>query len=152
TRRVARGRKLLGQRLAKHGIELTAVLFPAMLAGIADAAVPPALVAATVQCVVQFVQGTAANAAAAVLANSALAAAAFPVVWSVKLKMLARAVVASLCAGVCALAYRTGEERPAPAADLPSKDPPPSSGNLRLAQAPSSPQRVDSFGDPLPLG
>ena len=71
SRRIEQGRELLRKRLARRGIEFSIVLFPLLLVGKSQAAIPGALAAATAKSAALFVTGKAPASAATLMASSA---------------------------------------------------------------------------------
>ena len=108
SRRIQRGTELLRKRLARHGIEISAVTLAVLFGSKAQAAIAPALAAATAQSAALFVQGSAPASKATLLASSGasgLAKLTGPVkaagaitIWMSKTAVVALVGVA--CAGV----------------------------------------------------
>jgi RNA polymerase sigma factor (sigma-70 family) len=109
--RVEQGRALLRQRLQRRGIELSAVLFPALLAGISDAAVAPALIESTARLAAIFVTGAQPpDAVAHLMRNASL---------STRGKMWAAAGVLVALVGAAGFALMTGKG--GPSTNLPNR-------------------------------
>jgi RNA polymerase sigma factor (sigma-70 family) len=137
---LARGRNLLRNRLARRGVALSSAVIPLALGqGAASAAVPPALVDATVRSAVLFVAGNAAGgpAAAVALAESTLKAMALA-----PLKVAAAVVALAVAAGTGGMAaYHSWPATMLPAAAVASP-PPPSAGDS-IPDLPIDPLRAD---------
>jgi RNA polymerase sigma factor (sigma-70 family) len=115
--RVARGRKLLRDRLAKHGLTLsTAGLAALLIASAAPAAAPAALVKAAVQAALRFAAGQPAAALCSTRA-AGLVQEGLQAMFLTKVKMATALLLAvSLIAGVTALTQRVtaGDETAKP--------------------------------------
>ena len=107
-RRIKDGQEMLRRRLARRGIQASIMLFPLLIVTRADAAIAPALAAATAKSAALFVQGSAPASAVTLMASSAVSAISkltgpAKVAATIKFWMSKTAVVAVIgvaCAGV----------------------------------------------------
>jgi RNA polymerase sigma factor (sigma-70 family) len=130
--RLEEGRLRLRRQLARRGLELSAVLPPALLAAPSDAAaLPPGL----------FAVACRAAGGAAPPVPSALARSVLPALAGTRLKLALCAVVAALVAA----ALGSGPSVPAP-------QPPPRQAAAQPPADRAAAGKVDALGDPLPPG
>lgn len=111
--RLARGRRLLAQRLASHGLSLSAaVLATALSASAASAQVPAALVSSTTNAAVLVAAGefAALSASSALLMKGVLKS-----MLATKLKLMVGAVMIVAALGASGLVYRASGQDVAPA-------------------------------------
>ena len=119
SRRIEHGRELLRKRLARQGIEMSAVLFPLLLWEQVRGAIAPALAAATAKSAALFVQGSAPASTATLMASSAASGLSkltgpAKVAATIKLWMSKTAVVAVVGVACAGLWYETRpKSRPA---------------------------------------
>jgi RNA polymerase sigma factor (sigma-70 family) len=152
SRRLARGRELLRQRLVQRGVALSGVGLAALLARGARAAVPAALGRETVRAAL-LPAGGAALAGAAVSARvAALVEGTVKAMFLLKLKVVAAVLlVVGVAGGAAALWPAPAAEPPAPAAQPAAADPPAPADPQRAAE-PAPRVAADVHGDALPAG
>ncbi len=111
--RLARGRRLLAQRLAPHGLSLpAAVLAAALSASAASAQVPAALVSSTTNAAVLVAAG---ELAAISASSSILMKGVLKSMFATKLKLIVGAVMIVAALGASSLVYRASGQPAAPA-------------------------------------
>ena len=98
-RNLERGRELLGARLTRRGVTLSAALFALLLSECAASAVPPALVTSTTEAAVALAAGKAVAALAAARALALARGLAYPAL-SAKVKAVGVLLVAAIVAGL----------------------------------------------------
>jgi RNA polymerase sigma factor (sigma-70 family) len=111
--RLARGRRLLAQRLAPYGLSLTgAALGAALCESIASAQVPAALVLSTTKTALLVAAGelAAVSASSAILMKGVLKS-----MFLTKLKMMVGTVMVVTALGACGLVYRASGQSASPA-------------------------------------
>jgi RNA polymerase sigma factor (sigma-70 family) len=137
--RLARARERLRARLARRGVTVPAAAVGGLLTeGVAPAAVPAPLIAATVRAGVGFLAGEGLTTQAAVLAKGAVETGT-----AVKLKM-----TAALLLGLAVVGAGVAVHRALRAEDEPAKR----QGEPEPRPKDTAPVRADAFGDPLPPG
>jgi RNA polymerase sigma factor (sigma-70 family) len=139
-RNLERGRELLGSRLARRGVALSAALFAPFLSEQAAATVPAALTQATLGAALRYGMGkAAADCAVSGGVIALLQGAAKPMLLSKLKVVLVLFIIAGLAAGAGVLA-----KRPAEAAQLPGAQPPGSLPDPKPA-GPASKEAVRSI-------
>ena len=152
--RLARGRKLLAEKLSRRGVALSAEALAILLEENAASAVPPALLSATYKATAAFAAGKGVASGAISLSVAALVKAVTQSTLATTMKIV---LTLALCGGIVATGLgRAGKtpSEPRALASGPHAAAPQSSAKETVANASGSEEkpRVDVNGDPLPEG
>jgi RNA polymerase sigma factor (sigma-70 family) len=125
--RLARARRLLARRMARHGLTLSGGALAAVIAPSAEAGVPPALLTITVEAAAQVAAGTVATAGGVSAAVAALTEGVLTAMFLTRLKVAVALVLAAgvFASGTGLLTHRALAQKPAaqkPGASAGKKD------------------------------